>query len=156
MDRKTFLFMVDDDEDDKSLFEELLRETDPAIEFGSAEDGLEALSILQDPAQTLPHLMIVDLNMPQMDGKDLLTELKKDPRLKDIPVIIFTTSIRRQDIDGTLGLGAICFVTKPDAVRDLRNFVSAIGSNLPADPKNMLRMLSRLSFVTTNSGLYLP
>jgi CheY-like chemotaxis protein len=154
MSSKAFLLMVDDDEDDKSLFEEILKEIDPAIGFDSAENGQIALAKLREPEVLLPDLMIVDLNMPQLDGKELLNQLKRDDDLKKIPVIIFTTSIRRQDIERTLGMGAVCFATKPATVRDLRSFISAIGSNLPGDPQNMMRMLSRLSFVTPNAELW--
>jgi CheY-like chemotaxis protein len=76
-----------------------------------AEDGEDALKQLRSPAQ-LPDYIFLDLNMPGMDGTQCLSELKKDTKLKDIPVIIYSTSGYRKDMDFTHILGASHYITK--------------------------------------------
>jgi CheY-like chemotaxis protein len=107
----TFL-LVDDDEDDRELFQIALEEVEHDIHYLEAASGVEALRTLRH-SDTLPDYIFLDLNMPHMNGRECLIELKKDPRLTAIPVIIFSTSNDPRDIEETKILGAIEFITKP-------------------------------------------
>lgn len=117
--------LVDDDEDDKEIFCMALEEADPSIRCYLASDGLEALSMLKDHS-FVPDYIFLDLNMPLMSGKECLREIRKQPHLADIPVIIFTTSSSRRDIQDTRELGATAFITKPPLVSALAGKLSDV------------------------------
>jgi CheY-like chemotaxis protein len=109
---KIFL-VIDDDPDDCYFFCEAIRKIDPSAECVTAMDGEEALRRLRNGIPKLPALIFLDLNMPRMDGRLCLTELKKDKSLKNIPVVILSTSNSAKDIEETKKLGAVYFITKP-------------------------------------------
>ncbi len=112
------IFLIDDDIDDQEFFMEAVKEVDPNIEChlaSSCDDGLELLN----KSSVLPDYIFLDLNMPKVDGKKCLLELKKNARVKDIPVIIYSTSSLKKDIDETKAMGAVHFLTKPAAFREL-------------------------------------
>jgi CheY-like chemotaxis protein len=111
-------FLIDDDEDDRELFQIALEDSDFEISYTSASNGQEALNILLGN-EALPDFIFLDLNMPQMDGRECLKELKKHPVLAGIPVIIFSTSSDPRDIVETKQLGAFDFITKPSKISDL-------------------------------------
>ena len=119
MKKATHILLIDDDEDDRMLFREALTEMSLLTDFSEAINGEDALLILQSSSWVLPDLIFLDLNMPKMNGKTLLTALKKDDILKDIPVIILTTSTEESDKKESLTLGAKSFVTKPTEFMDL-------------------------------------
>lgn len=112
------LFVVDDDEDDIHLFVEAVNEIDKSMGCFTAKNGEEALDKLNN-LETLPDLIFLDLNMPKLNGKECLALLKKSERLKDIPVIIYSTSSSEKDIEETKKLGAAYYLTKPDTFTDL-------------------------------------
>jgi CheY-like chemotaxis protein len=114
----TFL-LVDDDDDDCDFFREAVREIDSTAVCFSAENGEAALIKLRKGLKKLPDLIFLDLNMPRMDGKHCLAELKQDPKLRDIPVIIYTTSSSPEDQKETRLLGASYFITKPSDYQKL-------------------------------------
>lgn len=115
--RKTCL-LVDDDEDDKEIFALALTEANPSIECVVASDGLEALSMLKD-GSFIPDYIFLDLNMPLMSGKECLVEIRKQPHLVQVPIIIFSTSSSQKDIQDTQALGASSFITKPPLIATL-------------------------------------
>jgi CheY-like chemotaxis protein len=96
--------LVDDDNDDTFLFEDVLLNIEPSAHFNSAANGIEALQKLR-AGTALPDIIFLDLNMPGMDGKECLAQLKKDTALKSIPVIIYTTSSLSKDIELTMQMG---------------------------------------------------
>jgi CheY-like chemotaxis protein len=116
--KRTF-FIVDDDVDDQELFMEAVGVVDKTIRCFSASSCEEALETLLTGKIPSPDLIFLDLNMPRINGKQCLTELKKVARLKDIPVIIYSTSSEKRDIDETTGLGAAYFLTKPNKFDEL-------------------------------------
>ena len=85
---------VDDDPDDQILVKETIKELNPSLEVASALNGVEALQYLDAAKERgeLPSLVILDINMPLMDGKQTLTQIKKDAALNAVPVVMFTTS----------------------------------------------------------------
>ena len=85
-------FLVDDDMDDILIFREVLQDVNPTIDFRSAADGHEALSILRTKNNDLPDVIFLDLNMPQKNGYECLEEIRNNKTLQDIPVVVFSTS----------------------------------------------------------------
>jgi CheY-like chemotaxis protein len=88
---------IDDDEEDRELFEEALKRVDPNIVVQQADNGSAALSILKQSkhAHDLPCLIVLDLNMPGMNGKDVLREIRKDEELAALPLVIYTTATEK-------------------------------------------------------------
>jgi CheY-like chemotaxis protein len=106
------ILLADDDRDDQDIFVEALSGLDPDIVCEGAHDGYQAISLLSSH-ETIPNLIFIDINMPIMNGWELLGMLKNDKKLGKIPVIIYSTSSRPEDKTIAEQLGAICFVTKP-------------------------------------------
>ncbi|MEO8151065.1 MAG: response regulator [Bacteroidia bacterium] len=121
MNEQKIFMIVDDDSDDREFFCEAVKEIDSSAECLIAVDGEDALKQLRSGIKQLPDFIFLDLNMPRMDGKTCLAELKKDEQLKNIPVIIFSTSSHQHDIDETHELGAAYFLPKPSDPRKLKN-----------------------------------
>ena len=90
---KTIL-CVDDDKDDLLMLRDALHEMGGSYDILEASDGVEALAVLQEmkTSSKLPCLIVLDINMPRMDGKQTLVALQKDPQLASVPVVVFTTS----------------------------------------------------------------
>ena len=106
-------FLIDDDPDDQEFFGLALEDIGNNIRYVKADDGLHALEILKADKNFLPDFIFLDLNMPRLNGKDCLIEIKKMPHLKDIPVYIYTTSMNENDKIETAKYGAEGFITKP-------------------------------------------
>ena len=142
MTKSLSFLLVDDDTDDTSLFREVLEEVNPSIIFNWAEDGQEALQFLKNEDSELPDIIFLDLNMPRMGGKECLAEIKNDAKLHKIPVIMYTTSSQSRDIEETMQKGAICFITKPTNMKELKNILSSIAGNVHSNLEKTLRLLS--------------
>lgn len=122
--------MVDDDPEDQEIFELALSDVDAEIELSFASNGCDALEKLKrSPEDSLPDLIFLDLNMSQMDGRECITELKKDPVFKKIPVIIYSTSSDSRDVSALKQLGADRFVTKPSDVVALTGILKEIAAS---------------------------
>ena len=128
------LLMADDDEDDCQLLELAFRDTEIAGEIFFVGDGRELLEYLQhegeysDPEKApRPDLILLDLNMPRKDGREALKEIKSNPYLESIPVVILTTSKEKRDVDYCYRTGACSFVTKPllyeDSIKMLQSLI---------------------------------
>lgn len=125
----TFL-IIDDDTDDCEFFCEAISEIDSSAKCLTVNNGEDALIKLRSGLEDLPDYIFLDLNMQRMDGRKCLAELKKDDRLKNIPVIILTTSKSQKDKDETRVLGASYFLTKPSEYQKLRKeIVFILGHN---------------------------
>lgn len=108
----TILF-IDDDTDDADLFEEAIGELFPKATCRFARNGEEGLQCLHDSVRELPDVIFLDLNMPRMDGKSFLRQVKQVEAFSEIPVVIYSTSSSRLDKMETHTLGAAYFLTKP-------------------------------------------
>lgn len=108
------LLLVEDNLGDVGLIREALRSCGSRAVLSVARDGLEALSLL-DPANEgeLPDLILLDLNLPRMDGRELLARLKTDAELRRLPVIVFTSSNAPKDIARAYELQANAYLVKP-------------------------------------------
>jgi two-component system, chemotaxis family, response regulator Rcp1 len=111
------ILLVEDNDDDVLLTRNAFRQLPLAIELYVAHDGVEALKFLRNEAPhelaPLPHIILLDLNMPRMNGQLLLAELKQDQRLKIIPTVILTTSDADADIASAYRNNASAYITKP-------------------------------------------
>ncbi len=114
----TTLLMVDDDQDDQEFFKLALGTIRDEITLTTAGNGQEAFDLLRNGAFT-PDLIFVDMNMPLMNGFAFLEKIKATPYLKDIPVIMFSTSDEKHEIAKAKSLGAADFVTKPARFNEL-------------------------------------
>ena len=119
-------FLVDDDLDDHEIFQIALENLDVNIELRTAFDGRDALDRLEKDVLFLPDYIFLDLNMPRLNGLQCLHELKKTERLKNIPVIIYTTSSEERHKSQSIDLGAQEFITKPANVDELSQKLSYI------------------------------
>ena len=119
------VLLVDDSVADVRLTIEALKEAKVHNEIQVAYDGESALEFLRDPSKRRPDLILLDLNLPAMDGREVLAEIKKDPELAIIPVVILTTSQSEADVLRTYQLHANCYITKPV---DLNQFVRVVQS----------------------------
>ena len=111
------ILLVEDNPGDARLTQEALKEGKVKNELFHVKDGVEALAFLRKEGQykgvARPDLVLLDLNMPRKDGRETLAEIKADPNLKRIPVVILTTSKSEEDIFKSYDLHANCFISKP-------------------------------------------
>lgn len=126
----TKFLIVDDDSDDTDLFAEAVTAVEPETVCYRAGDGVDALEQLCSSNIDEPDIIFLDLNMPNMNGWECLNRLKSDVQLKDIPVIVHTTSTSTQDRKMAMQLGAICFFTKPDDFKMLQLMLKIVIDNL--------------------------
>ena len=116
------ILMVDDDADDRylSLFAFKRLDTNHTLEFiNGGQELIEHLITLEGSTDELPDLILLDLNMPEMNGKMVLAQIKARPKLRHLPIAIFSTSNSQKDIDESLVLGAENFIIKPSNLEQL-------------------------------------
>jgi two-component system, chemotaxis family, response regulator Rcp1 len=123
------ILLVEDNPGDVRLTQEALKEAKFRNTVHVVGDGIEALAYLRQQgkysAATRPHLVMLDLNMPRMDGREVLEAIKKDPDLRRIPVVVLTSSEAETDIARAYELHANCYVTKPV---DIDHFLQVVKS----------------------------
>lgn len=124
------VLLVEDDEDDVLLTREALKDSKVIVSMSIASDGDEALRRLrgESPYQHAkrPDLILLDLNLPRVSGREVIKALKRDPDLKTIPVVVLTTSEADSDIVNCYDLGANCYITKPVNFEQFRRVIKAI------------------------------
>lgn len=118
--------LVDDDKDDADLFCEALASVDPSIDCEFAGNGETALTMLNATLKEKPDVIFLDLNMPVMNGWACLENLQKNEFLKDIPVVIYSTSTRPEERAKAFALGAFGFITKPYRFTVLQSILSVL------------------------------
>lgn len=128
------ILMADDDADDRQMTQEAFEENRLANDLRFVEDGAELMDYLQrrgkfrDPASSpRPGLILLDLNMPKKDGREALAEIKADPKLRNIRVVVMTTSKAEEDIARTYDLSAASYITKPVTFTALAEVVKTLG-----------------------------
>lgn len=127
------ILLADDDPDDRMMTSRALLQHRPGDDVQTVADGEELMDYLlrRSPYDVVsapqPRLILLDLNMPRKDGREALREIKSDPELRSIPVVVLTTSKAEQDIIESYDLGVNAFVTKPVAFGDLVNAMQTIG-----------------------------
>jgi len=128
------ILIADDDEDDRSFIKKAWGKSRLVNDLHFVEDGEECMDYMyhrgkhSDPASSpLPGLILLDLNMPKKDGQETLGEIKADPELRSIPVIMLTTSKAEEDIYRSYDLGANSFITKPVTFGALAEVIQKLG-----------------------------
>jgi len=128
------LLMAEDDPDDRLMTKEALSECRLANDLRFVEDGEELLDYLyrrgnyHDPELApRPGIILLDLNMPRKDGREALKDIKTDPELRRIPIVVLTTSKAEEDILRSYNLGANSFITKPVSFEGLVNVIITLG-----------------------------
>src|SRR5437773_6950618 len=132
--RSITILLADDDPDDRLLARQALEKSRLANDLRCVEDGEELLDYLRrrgkyaDPKESpRPGLVLLDLNMPRKDGREALREIKSDPRLRDIPIVVLTTSKAEEDIARTYHLGVNSYITKPVKFAALVEVMRSLG-----------------------------
>lgn len=134
MGRSVTILLAEDDEDDCMLVKEAFNESRLINDLRFVRDGEELMDYLYHrnrysdrAASPCPGLILLDLNMPRKDGREALREIKDDPRLRSIPVVVLTTSEDENDILRSYDLGASSFITKPVTFEGLVHVIRSFG-----------------------------
>jgi two-component system response regulator len=124
------VLLVEDNDADVELTRETLEGSRLDVELSVACDGIEAIDFLRGqsaaPYSDAPDLILLDLNLPRVDGREVLVTIKADHRLKTIPVVVLTSSDAESDIVSSYRLGANCYITKPNDFSAYQRVVEAL------------------------------
>lgn len=123
------VLVVEDSLSDVRLMREALRDTQFPVQLTVAHDGVEALDLLETSKAglaTLPDLILLDLNLPKKNGREVLMEIKNDALLKKIPVLVMTSSTDEDEISEVYNLKANCYIRKPSELHEYQKVVRAI------------------------------
>jgi two-component system, chemotaxis family, response regulator Rcp1 len=125
------VLLVEDSPGDVRLTREVFRESSISIELHVAADGMEAMAFLKREGDHVnfprPDMILLDLNLPKMDGREVLAHIKEDTGLRDIPTVILTTSDSETDVLKSYQLHANCYLTKPVQLDAFEALVESIG-----------------------------
>ncbi len=124
------ILLIEDNPADVEITQYMMKQGKLLVNLHVVADGFQALAFLRQEGQYAgvprPDLVLLDLNLPGMDGREVLTEMKGDPDLKAIPVVILTTSQSEEDVLKSYHLGANCFITKPVGMDEFAKVVGSI------------------------------
>jgi len=116
--------MADDDADDRFLVQAAFEDNDLINRIVFFEDGEQLLEYyIADNSQEIPHLILLDLNMPKRDGREVLKVIRKNEKWDQVPIIIFSTSNAPDDIFTSYQLGANCYIVKPSSYEELKDLI---------------------------------
>lgn len=115
------ILLADDDDDDRLLFKDVLREFSKNARLAFAHNGEQLMTMLR--SESLPDVLFLDLNMPLKNGIECLEEIRNDEKLKDLPVVIFSTSSHPGTISRMYDIGAHLYVRKPNDFNNLRKAI---------------------------------
>ncbi|MET0244519.1 MAG: response regulator [Flavitalea sp.] len=128
------IMLVDDDREDRELFASAINEFDLGFSLTVVENGTKALDLLAKEETSFPDIIFLDLRMPKISGKNVLIQLKQNPRCAGIPIVILTTSTDNEEAKQLRDLGATHFCSKPSDPEELYFVISlALEEALPAD-----------------------
>jgi len=120
------VLLADDDKEDRTDFIEAFEALKMKTSVQTVNDGLELMQYLKDPSAVIPHLLFLDLNMPKKTGLECLIEIKQMDKLKDLTVVIYSTSSSEKDIEATFLNGANVYLKKPAHLSFLKKTLSHI------------------------------
>jgi len=129
-DKTITCFLIDDDKDDQEIFDLALRKLNMPVAYFTADDGYIALQKFEQHPDFIPDIIFLDLNMPRVNGLQCLMEIKKEPRLRHIPVIMYTTSSTLSDKQASEMLGAQGFITKFTRLDELATTLKSVFEQL--------------------------
>ena len=134
MQKSISCLLVDDDKDDQEIFRFALKKVDPEVSCLLANDGVFALEKLQEDSFKLPEFIFVDINMPRLNGVQVLGEIKKIDLLKKIPVYMYSTSGQPDIIQKCKKMGAADFIVKSANISDLEDALRSILQGIRISP----------------------
>ena len=127
---RKIIFLIEDNRGDIRLIQEALKSADTPCDIAVARDGVEAMAYLRREGKfeqaVLPDLILLDLNLPKKDGREVLAEIKTDPALKHIPVVVLTTSRNEEDICNSYDLHVNCYISKSRNLAQLFTIIQGI------------------------------
>ncbi|MCW3086150.1 MAG: response regulator [Bacteroidetes bacterium] len=126
------ILLADDDNDDREFFMEAMSESIPNAVVTTAKNGMELMSTIIEKKDRLPDIIFLDLNMPCKNGQECLKEIKKMQQFKNIPVVMYSTSSTRADVENAYKEGANLYVKKPNSYAELKKIASKITSLVQA------------------------
>ncbi len=126
MSSNTTVFLIEDDFDDQEIFSIALEKADHTAKCVFANDGIQALERINKDLALTPDFIFIDMNMPRMNGRQCLSEIKKIERLKNVPVFMFSTAADPGDSEENRNTGAADFIVKPSSIRELTDILSGI------------------------------
>ena len=128
--KNKIIFLIEDNRGDIRLIQEALKSTAAQCQVIVARDGVEAMEYLRQDGENAdfvrPDLILLDLNLPKKDGREVLAEIKADPNLKHIPVVVLTTSRNEEDIFKSYDLHVNCYISKSRNLSELFKIVRGI------------------------------
>ncbi len=133
-------FLADDDRDDTDLFGEALRKIDSRIVFRSAANGRELIEQLHTTEEK-PEIIFLDINMPELDGWESLKTLKRNENLREIPVVMYSTSAAFLDGNRAIKEGAVCYLEKPFSFVKLKDFLQALTHSSKEELTETLKLI---------------
>ncbi|MEN2487070.1 response regulator [Flavobacterium sp. B11] len=139
-----YLLLADDDEDDCLFFKEALDEITVSADLSTVHDGVQLINYLQNNILNLPDVLFLDLNMPRKNGLECLDEIKKDEKLKNLPIIIFSTSLDSEIVNNLYLKGASYYIRKPGEFSKLKNVIEKA---LTIASENNFKQPERASFI---------
>jgi CheY-like chemotaxis protein len=117
------ILLADDDTDDCIFFKEALEELIISTDLTTVHDGEQLMELLMDEENELPHILFLDLNMPRKNGFECLSEIKQNVKLKDVPVVIFSTSFEQEVVNRLYKNGAQYFIRKPSVFLQFKEII---------------------------------
>jgi CheY-like chemotaxis protein len=123
------IMIVDDDADDRMLFEDALKEVSTETRLISLKDGMDLMDVLTRENTPGPDVIFLDINMPGKNGFECLASIRSSPLLKDIPIILYSTCSQEETINKAYSSGANLYVSKPNNFNTLKKIISKILSN---------------------------
>jgi CheY-like chemotaxis protein len=138
------LLLADDDEDDCDFFKEALDEIPIETALSTVNDGVQLMDYLKTNALNLPDVLFLDLNMPRKNGLECLAEIKGDEKLKDLPIIIFSTSLDTEIVNNLYKKGASFYIRKPG---DFSKLKKVIENALTNASENNFKQPERANFI---------
>ncbi|MEO8760492.1 MAG: response regulator [Bacteroidia bacterium] len=126
MNIKRYIILADDDPDDRLLFEEAIKEVDYNTKLISSIDGAHLMSTLIATVPPKPDIIFLDINMPKKNGFECLEQIRLSPKLKDIPVIMYSTTAQLDAVNKAYKAGANFYVQKPDTFCNLKTVIEKV------------------------------
>lgn len=134
--KSLLIYLADDDQDDRLLFKEALDEIDVAIAIEDFDNGVTLMDNLLNKNKPLPDLIYLDLNMPLMNGEECLHDIKNEPELSQIPIIIYSTYVDQAGAASLQLKGADLYLQKPDSFNKLKNLLRKSLDLIKNDSRN--------------------
>ena len=120
------IILADDDEDDRMFFKEAIDELKVRTKVTLVNDGVEMMDYLNNPENSVPNVVFLDLNMPRKNGMECLKEIRSNSVLKDLSIAIYSTSASEEDIEETFVKGANIYIKKPNDFNELKKVLSDV------------------------------